>query len=259
MILTEIDSSKQYNRIISLVPSITELLSDLALEKEVIAITKFCVHPAAWFKRKERIGGTKTVDIEKVRRLHPDLIIANKEENTKEQVEELADTFDVLLTDINNLEGACKMINDIGVLTGRQEAATLLSEKIKIKFNELRIPSKKIKAAYLIWQKPFMAAGGGTFINDMMLRCGMENLFSGTGRYPEITLKELRDFACEIVLLSSEPYPFKEKHIPEISAQLPGTKIMLADGEMFSWYGSRLIKAADYFEPLITKLQAQLQ
>lgn len=255
MILTEIDSSKQYIRIISLVPSITELLSDLALEKEVIAITKFCVHPIAWFKTKERIGGTKTVDIEKVRGLHPDLIIANKEENTKEQVEGLADTFDVLLTDINDLEGACKMINDIGVLTGRQEMATLLSEKIKIKFKELPIPSKKIKAAYLIWQKPFMAAGGDTFINDMMLHCGMVNVFSNAGRYPEITLKEIRDLGCEVLLLSSEPYPFKEKHTPEISAQLPGTKIMLADGEMFSWYGSRLLKAADYFESVISKLQ----
>ncbi|MEO8108567.1 MAG: helical backbone metal receptor [Ginsengibacter sp.] len=255
MILTEIDSSKHYQRIISLVPSITELLNDLALEKEVVAITKFCVHPTAWFKKKERIGGTKTVDIEKVRRLRPDLIIANKEENTKEQVEVLAYDFDILLTDVSDLEGACEMINNIGVLTNREKTATLLSEKIKIKFKELPIPSKKIKATYLIWQKPFMAAGGGTFINDMMLRSGMENLFSDTERYPEITLKELRNLGCEVLLLSSEPYPFKEKHIPEISTQLPGTKIMLADGEMFSWYGSRLLKAVDYFGSVISKLQ----
>lgn len=256
MILTEINSSNHYKRIISLVPSITELLSDLALEKEVIAITKFCVHPADWFKKKERIGGTKTVDIEKVRSLRLDLIIANKEENTKEQVEELARDFDVLLTDVHDLEGACTMINNIGVLTNREKTATLLSEKIKIKFKELSIPSKKIKAAYLIWQTPFMAAGGGTFINDMMLCCGMENIFSDTGRYPEVTLNSLRNLGCEVVLLSSEPYPFKEKHIPEISAQLPGIKIMLVDGEMFSWYGSRLIKAADYFKALMLKLPA---
>lgn len=255
MILVKIDSSKHYRRIISLVPSITELLSDLALEKEVIAITKFCVHPIAWFKEKERIGGTKTVDTEKIRGLRPDLIIANKEENTKEQVEELAHDFDVLLTDVSGLEGACTMIDNIGVLTNREKTGTLLSEKIKMEFKELSIPSKKIKAAYLIWQKPFMAAGGGTFINDMMLRCGMENLFSNTERYPEITLKDLRDLGCEVVLLSSEPYPFKEKHIPEISAQLPGTKIMLADGEMFSWYGSRLLKAAGYFQSVISKLK----
>ena len=258
MILTEIESSKHYKRIISLVPSITELLSDLSLEKEVIAITKFCVHPATWFKTKERIGGTKTVNLEKVRNLQPDLIIANKEENTKEQVEELALDFDVLLTDVSEFEGACTMINDIGVLTDRQSEANLLSEAIKAKFSKLPVSSRKIKTAYLIWQKPYMAAGGGTFISDMMMHCGMKNLFSGASRYPEITLKKISDSGCELLLLSSEPYPFKEKHIHEISAQLPGTKIILVDGEMFSWYGSRLLKAADYFESLITKLQTQL-
>ena len=259
MILAGIGPSKNYQRIISLVPSITELLSDLDLEKEVIAITKFCVHPTVWFKGKERIGGTKTVDIEKVRGLCPDLIIANKEENTKDQVEELAHDFDVLLTDVNDLKGACMMISNIGVLTNRSKTAALLSGKIKIRFKELTVPPKKIKAAYLIWQNPFMAAGADTFINDMIVRCGMENIFSNTGRYPEITLKELSNLNCEVVLLSSEPYPFKEKHIPEISTQLPGIKIMLVDGEMFSWYGSRLMKAADYFESLITKLQAEVQ
>ncbi len=256
MILTKIDTSKHYRRIISFVPSITELLSDLDLEKEVIAITKFCVYPTEWFTNKTRIGGTKTVDIKKVRSLHPDLIIANKEENTKEQVEELAHDFNVLLTDVHDLEGACRMIENIGVLTDREKTSTLLSKKIKIKFKELPIPPNKIKAAYLIWQQPFMAAGGDTFINDMMLRCGMENIFSNAERYPEITLEELRGLGCEVLLLSSEPYPFKEKHLQEISVLLPATKIMLVNGEMFSWYGSRLLQAADYFKALMLKFPA---
>ncbi len=256
MILRGNDTLKQYRRLISLVPSITELLSYFSLEKEVIGITKFCVHPATWFKEKTRIGGTKTVNIEKVCNLQPDLIIANKEENTKEQVEELAHGFDVLLTDVNDLDDAYAMISNVGLLTGKQNEAILLSEKIRAEFKTIPARSKKIRTAYLIWQNPYMAAGGGTFISDMMIRCGMENILSDKNRYPEITLDEIRDLGCEVMLLSSEPYPFKEKHIAAISAQLPATKIMLADGEMFSWYGSRLLKAADYFKAMMLKFPA---
>ncbi len=256
MILTGNDNPKKYHRIISLVPSITELLCKLALEKEVIGITKFCVHPTEWFKNKTRIGGTKTVNIEKVYSLRPDLIIANKEENTKEQVEELARDFDVLLTNVNDLHSAYEMIKIIGALTNRDGQASLLSKEIKEKFKKLPNSSKKIKTAYLIWQNPYMAAGGNTFISDMMMHCGMENIFSGTSRYPDITLDEISNLGCEVLLLSSEPYPFKEQHIEEIRPQLPETKIMLADGEMFSWYGSRLLKAVDYFKTFMLKLPA---
>lgn len=177
MILADIDTSKHYTRLISLVPSITELLSDLDLDKEVIAVTKFCVHPNERLKNKIRIGGTKTVDIEKVHKCQPDLIIANKEENTKEQVEELAKDFDVLLTDVSDLESACEMIEDIGALTNRSEKANLLSKEIIAKFQELPTYSGKIKTAYLIWQNPYMAAGGCTFISDMIMHCGMQNIF----------------------------------------------------------------------------------
>ncbi len=257
MIMQETDIRFPYRRIISLVPSLTELLSDLGLEQEVIGITKFCVHPAKWFKSKTRIGGTKNVNIKKIYNLQPDLIIANKEENVKEQVEELAVDFNVFLTDINSLESALEAIRNIGILTARSEQASILSLKLKAKFKKLKehsLSSKKFKTAYLIWQNPYMAAGGDTFINDMMTYCGMQNVFSSLNRYPETSLAELKNIGCELLLLSSEPYPFKEKHIPEISNQLPGTKIMLADGEMFSWYGSRLIKAADYFEAFISIL-----
>jgi ABC-type Fe3+-hydroxamate transport system substrate-binding protein len=242
-------SNRIYSRIVSLVPSQTELLYDLGLNKEVIGITKFCIHPTQWYKNKPRIGGTKNVKTAEIKKLNPDLVIANKEENVKEQVEELAQCYDVLVTDINNLRDAINMINDVGVLTGKANEALQISKKIENKFQRLQQKTslnKKIKIAYLIWQNPFMTVGGDTFINNMMEYCGFENVFSSQERYPEITLEDLKN-NCELILLSSEPYPFKEKHLNEIQSQITTTKIILVDGEMFSWYGSRLLKAADYF------------
>ena len=254
--LHNISPAKVYSRIVSLVPSQTELLYDLGLEEEVIGITKFCVHPTKWYRNKTRIGGTKNVKIPAIHHLKPDLIIANKEENVKEQVEELAKNYDVFVTDVNNLTDAINMINDIGLLVGKTREAFEMANKIEAKFKILQgltSDKTKIKAAYLIWKDPFMAAGGHTFINDMMQYCGLENIFSSRDRYPKITLEELQT-GCEIILLSSEPYPFKEKDLKEMEPQIPGVKIILIDGEMFSWYGSRLLKAADYFKELQLKL-----
>jgi len=244
-----IPSSKKYSAIISLVPSQTELLYDLDLVDEVIGITKFCVHPEQWFKNKTRIGGTKKLNIDKIKSFHPDLIIANKEENVKEQVEELAAHYDVLVTDVNNLADSINMIRAIGKLTGKTAEAFSLAEKIELKFRELIDPVSdklKIKSAYLIWKEPYMAAGGNTFINDMMHYCGLVNIFTNVNRYPQINTEDLQ--ACELILLSSEPYPFKEKHVRELKQEIPGAKIIVADGEMFSWYGSRLLLAAEYFK-----------
>jgi ABC-type Fe3+-hydroxamate transport system substrate-binding protein len=235
-------------RIVSLVPSQTELLHYLGLEAETVGITKFCVHPQAWFAAKTRVGGTKTVDIQSVAALHPTLIIANKEENVKEQVETLAGTFPVWVTDVNTLEDALQMITDIGSLTGTQAKAAALVAQTGANFSLLQQNTHPaVKTAYLIWRKPYMAAGGGTFIHDMLTRCGFENIMANTPRYPEVTTAQLADAACELLLLSSEPYPFAQKHIDELQAALPQTKNSLVDGEMFSWYGSRLLLAPAYF------------
>ncbi|MEP6951569.1 MAG: helical backbone metal receptor, partial [Ginsengibacter sp.] len=237
-------------------PSQTELLHDLGLEEEVIGITKFCVHPPKWYRSKTRIGGTKNINVPAVQDLKPDLIIANKEENVKEQVEELAGNLDVFVTDVNNLADAIKMINDIGLLVGKTREALQMSNRIEVEFKKLKnltSGKRKIKAAYLIWKDPFMAVGSHTFINDMLQYCNLENIFSLLDRYPDITLEQLRN-DCELILLSSEPYPFKEKNLKELEPQIPGVKILLVDGEMFSWYGSRLLKAADYFKGLPLQL-----
>ncbi|MBL0056978.1 MAG: ABC transporter substrate-binding protein [Chitinophagaceae bacterium] len=244
-------------RIISLVPSQTELLYDLGLEDETVGITKFCIHPDAWSKNKTRVGGTKTVNQAVIDGLRPDLIIANKEENVKEQVEALAAEYPVWLTDVNNLEDALQMIRDIGTLTNRKEQAEWLAESIRKEFVELQqlqTKNYKLTTAYLIWKDPYMAAGGGTFIHDMIRRCGFRNIFADLTRYPEVRVTELQTAGCELLLLSSEPFPFREKDLEELAEQLPGTRILLVDGEMFSWYGSRLREAPAYFNQLIHRL-----
>lgn len=235
-------------RIISLVPSQTELLYDLGLDDEVIGITKFCVHPEKWFRTKTRIGGTKNINIEKILSLKPDLVIANKEENVKEQIEALQKFTKVYVSDVANLADAKNMILQVGALLGRQLQAGSLVSGIENKFSKLEIiRHDKIPAAYFIWRDPYMAAGGDTFINDMMNHCGFKNIFENRLRYPEITIEEIKAYECKVLLLSSEPFPFKQKHINELQSLLPDTKILLADGEVFSWYGSRLLYAPDYF------------
>ncbi len=249
-------------RIVSLVPSQTELLFDLGLDSEVIGITKFCVHPDHWFRTKTRVGGTKTVNVSLIQSLQPDLIIANKEENIKEQVEALQDIAPVWVSDINHMGDASNMIQDIGAITGKSNEAALIKTRLDENISELKTLAKKpgnkqFKTTYLIWKNPYMAAGGDTFINDMIQLCGWENVLADTPRYPSITIEQLQSSGTNLVILSSEPYPFRLKHIDQIQHALPGAKLVLADGEMFSWYGSRLVYATEYLKKLVVSLNTE--
>lgn len=244
-------------RIISLVPSQTELLADLGLDNQVVGITKFCIHPSEWFQHKTRIGGTKTLNFEKIAALNPDLIIGNKEENEQEQIEKLAVTYPVWMSDITHLQDAVAMIRDIGQLCDRPEPAQKLVSVIEKEFQAIAGLSAAalITAVYLIWRKPYLAVGGGTFINNMLTHAGFLNVLDKQSRYPEITNAALAELNPAVILLASEPYPFAEKHIRELQSILPESKVVLVDGELFSWYGSRLKFAPHYFR----KLQAQLK
>lgn len=238
-------------RIISLVPSQTELLYHLGLDEAVKGITKFCIHPQHWFQNKQRVGGTKDVKIEIVKSLQPDLIIANKEENVKEQMDELAKDFPVYVTDINHLEEALQMIQAIGAITGKTQKAFEIVENIQKGFQNLSLQkNKSAKAAYLIWQHPFITIGGDTFINNMMEHACFKNVFANSSRYPEVTIAQIKESGCQLLLLSSEPFPFQQKHMDALQPLLPGVQIMLVDGEMFSWYGSRLQHSPAYFQQL---------
>ncbi|MCX2583862.1 ABC transporter substrate-binding protein [Pedobacter sp. MR22-3] len=237
-------------RIISIVPSQTELLFDLGLDLEIIGLTKFCIHPIEKFAERTKVGGTKKLNIDLIRALKPDLIIGNKEENAQSDIEELAIDFPVWMSDIFTLEDALETITQIGALVDREPEAGYLNHLITAGFRDLQSLAlqNKIdkKVAYLIWRKPFMAAGKNTFINHILSLNGMTNVIT-EDRYPEIILEELRTLNCDLILLSSEPYPFGSKHIDEVKAAVPDVRIMLVDGEMFSWYGSRLVKAVQYF------------
>ena len=234
-------------RIISLVPSQTELLHDLDLGDRVVGITKFCIHPEAWFRSKARVGGTKQVDMEKVRALKPDLIIGNKEENTQADIEALEQEYPVWMSDVRDLDGALDMIRRVGLLTGTTRRSEALVSGIERAFAGLRPLTPPRSAAYLIWRDPLMVAGGDTFINDMLHRAGFSNAFAlRKERYVEITPAELAAADPDMILLSSEPYPFTEKHIIHFNMICPGTPVRLVDGEPFSWFGSRLLHTPAY-------------
>ncbi|WP_316931877.1 helical backbone metal receptor [Roseivirga seohaensis] len=235
-------------RIISLVPSQTELLYNLGLGDRVIGVTKFCIHPSQWHQSKTFVGGTKQFKFDVIDELKPDLIIGNKEENYIEGIEELAKKYPVWVSDITGLDQAFDMILAIGNLVDERAKSISIVEKVKEGFASLPYKSRR-KALYLIWKKPYMAAGRATFIDEMMDFAGFENVLSET-RYPELTLEAIQELAPEAILLSSEPYPFKEKHIGELKAVLPNCDVQLVDGEMFSWYGSRLMQAPSYFANL---------
>jgi ABC-type Fe3+-hydroxamate transport system substrate-binding protein len=249
----EVDIPYPPRRIISLVPSQTELLYDLGLGEEVTGITKFCVHPDSWFREKTRIGGTKQLHLEQILALQPDLVIANKEENSAEQVQYLMNHVPVWVSDIRTLENALEMIGSIGEISCKSERAAEISRNISFGFSRLREGVQGqplLRTAYFIWREPWMVAGGDTFIHDMLQCCGLENVFGDRARYPVVDSEQLRAVNCQLILLSSEPYPFKEQHITELARLLPAARVLLVDGEMFSWYGSRLGKAADYLQQL---------
>lgn len=237
-------------RIVSLVPSQTELLYHLGLAEEVAGITKFCIHPQAWHKSKTRIGGTKNVNLEKIRDLEPDLIIANKEENVQEQVEALAKEFPVWVSDVNTLDEAINMIRSIGQTTGKEDNAIQIIQNIQKGFETFVKPANPRNVVYLIWQEPYMTVGGDTFISNLLQHAGFTNMFQSETRYPQVSAERLQSLQPDYLFLSSEPYPFGEKHIEAFQKLLPQTQIELVDGEMFSWYGSRLQYAPSYFATL---------
>ncbi len=236
-------------RIVSLVPSQTELLFDLGLDKELVGITHFCIHPESKVTAKTRIGGTKKVDIQMIRSLKPDLIIANKEENERADVEALAIDFPVWVSDVSTLEDASDMISNLGLITDRSPEATYLNYMIAAGFRDLQhLAVEKginLNVLYIIWKKPYMAAGRGTFIDDVLQRIGLNNVVN-TSRYPVLEDEDFNALKPALVFLSSEPYPFSSKHLAEFQKIYPKSRVMLVDGEMFSWYGSRLLKSIEY-------------
>lgn len=249
-----IEINEPPKRIISLIPSQSEYLWDLGLKAQLVGISKFCIHPKEMFETITRVGGTKQLDIEKIRSLKPDLIIGNKEENVKEQIEELQKEFKVWMSDVNTLSEALEMMLQIGEMCGKKSESEHMVEKINKDLEQIKSVFNNRTAAYFIWNKPYMVVGSNTFINAVLEHVGIKNCFENKSRYPETSIEELKDLKPNLILLSSEPYPFQETHAKEIQDQLPKSKVMLVDGEMFSWYGSHLLSLRSY----ILNLRSQL-
>ncbi|RZK09941.1 MAG: cobalamin-binding protein, partial [Hymenobacter sp.] len=226
------------------------LLFDLGLSKQIEGVTKFCIYPPTARYKASVIGGTKNFDFTKIRATQPDLIIGNKEENYSEGIAQLEKDYPVWMSNITDLPEALDMIRRVGAITGKTQLAEPIAAEIATSFARLSSGEASIPAAYFIWRKPYMAAASGTFIDDMLRRAGFRNVFAHLGRYPEITAAQLAAAAPERIYLSSEPYPFKDKHLAEFQEICPAAKIQLVDGELFSWYGSRLRLSAAYFQRL---------
>ena len=238
-------------KIVSLVPSITELLFDFGLsETDVIGRTKFCIHPENLVKKVEIIGGTKNLNLEKIKSLKPDLIIANKEENEKGQVEELGKEFKILLTNVATIEDNYYFLKNLGRLLGKMELAQNYNLKIYEILEKVKLRNP-LKVAYLIWKNPYMTIGGDTFIHNVLQEIGFENIFAEKKRYPIISIDDLQQ--ADLIFLSTEPYPFNKNHLVEMREKFPKKKIILVDGEAFSWFGTHLAKCENYFTSLLAE------
>jgi ABC-type Fe3+-hydroxamate transport system substrate-binding protein len=244
---------REIHRIVSLVPSLTETLADIGMTNRISGITKFCVHPSGLKKLVKVIGGTKNPRIKEILSLNPDLVIANKEENRLEDIQQLKLHTQVYVTDIRNFSDVIDFINDMSVIISTNYAHKLVENIQKINTPDTQTI---ISVCYLIWKEPFMSVGHDTFIHFMLERYRFRNILSHQSRYPETNIEEIKRLQPQVILLSSEPYPFKETHQRELQALIPNSRVILVDGEMFSWYGSRIILADDYIKKLHHMLES---
>ena len=249
----EIQLNKIPKRIISLVPSQTELLVDLGLEASIVGVTKFCVHPKHLRMSKAVVGGTKQINIEKIEALRPDIILCNKEENTKEIIESLKEIAAIHVSDIYNLKDCFELINMYGEIFNIKRTTSTLVSNIQLEREAFQLQFQnrdKLKVAYFIWKKPWMVAASDNFIDVMITEAGFVNVYKEEKRYPEIDLNNPKLKEADLIFLSSEPFPFKEEHVLELQSKFPEKTIKIVDGELFSWYGSRLLKSYTYFKTL---------
>ncbi len=249
----KIPLTKSLDRIISLVPSQTELLVHLGLYDKIVGVTKFCVHPKTIKKDKQVIGGTKKIHYDKIRELQPDIILCNKEENTKEIVETLEKEFPVHVSDIATVEDALEMIIQYGDIFNKRKAAISLITELKnelVSFTNFLIDKPQKRVVYLIWRKPWMAVGAKTFIDHLLSLNNYINVLGNKERYPELTETEISELEVDMIMISTEPFPFCDSHVEEIKKIAPKAQVILVDGEYFSWYGSRLKAAFNYFKTL---------
>jgi ABC-type Fe3+-hydroxamate transport system substrate-binding protein len=242
----EVEFSFPPKRIISIVPGITDILYALDLENEIVGRTRYCIYPKDKVKQAKTVGGTKRIKMDQIRELEPDLIVSEKEENTKEIVAQLEKEFPVYVCEVQTLDDTFNIIEDLGKVTDRQKVSEKLQSEIRKAIQSLPSVHGK-KFAYVIWQNPYMVAGSDTYITSLMEKMGFINAFAGyEGRYPEVSEDDFRNEDLDFIFLATEPFPFQEKHIQHFSELFPDVEVRSLDGEMF-WNGPRIIEASSYF------------
>ncbi len=242
-------------RIVSLCPSQTEYLYALGLSDRIVGRTRFCIHPQPAVARARRIGGTKDVDLTRIRALHPDFILAEQEEQRRETVELLAREYPVAVTRVENVADGLSMLLTVGEWVGCDAMARVWHGRIARAFGTIA-KAPPLRTAYLIWKNPWMGVGPTTYIDSVLAHLGLINVWNEKmERYPSFELADLKTLGPELVLLSSEPYPFRARHVSEIAAAVPAARVLLVDGEWFSWYGVRMWAAADALQQLVRQLK----
>lgn len=246
-----------------MVPSLTELLCDLGLQKQIVGRTGFCVHPKSAVRSIPKVGGTKDVDVGKIRDLRPTHVVVNIDENRRELVDELANFVDnIFVTHPRSPADNLRLYEDFGHLFHCQERAEELQHEFATACREIESAARPEprRVLYLIWRDPWMTVSPDTYIAQMLALINWQTVPQyPDGRYPEIELSEYAD-AVDHVLLSSEPFPFRDKHIEEVRQCFgAGVGVSLVDGEMLSWYGSRAIAGVRYLATLDEKLTATVQ
>jgi ABC-type Fe3+-hydroxamate transport system substrate-binding protein len=236
------------SRIVCLVPSITELVCDLGLADELVGRTGFCIHPWETVRRIPKVGGTKDIKLERIRELAPTHAIVNVDENRREDADALAEFVPHIvvthpLGPLDNLD----LYRLLGATFDREAQAARLCEEFERALDEVRGRTWAPKdVLYLIWRDPWMAVAPDTYIAQMLALVGWRSHpLHSEDRYPTVDLEQCAG-RVDRVLLSSEPYHFRERHIGEVAAAVPGAEVSLIDGEMTSWYGSRAIQGLEY-------------
>ena len=240
-------------KIVSFAPAITETLFSLNLQEHIVGRTRFCIHPKGIVEKAVNVGGTKDLKMERIHALQPDLIVVEKEENTKEMVEELEQHYPVYAFEVQTVEDALTMIATLGTIVDRTIEADALVHDIRSAFTAFPKLYEKKRVAYVIWQNPYMVVGKHTYIQSLLAQLGFYNPFiEFEGRYPTVTEAEFRAAKLDYVLLATEPFPFQEKHIPTFEKLTNGAKTVIVDGEMF-WYGVKMLEAIPYFNNHLPK------
>lgn len=229
-------------RLVSLVPSTTETICDLGLRERLVGRTRFCIRPRD-LDDVPKVGGTKDVDVDAVLSLSPDLILANQEENVPDQVTALAEHVPVYVAATATVDGAVADLSRLATLLGA-DATPWLSRIDAARASLAPWQARRLRAITYIWREPWMACGGDTFVSSVLAEAGVDNVLADTSRYPTVSPETLKDLDPDLVVLPTEPFPFKASHADALAdvSGLPRTRFVGMDGQVLTWHGTRLAR-----------------